>query len=75
MYINRETDIMKYENSSHCKANKKQVSEETNANVGAFLLDLLKESLNKLFVYMVPEFYLQTLRLLIMKTAEKRLIL
>jgi hypothetical protein len=40
-----------------------------------FLLDLLKESLNKLFIYMVPDLYLQALRLLMIKTAEKRLIL
>jgi hypothetical protein len=31
-----QTGIMKYEISSQCKANEKQVSEETNANVGGF---------------------------------------
>jgi hypothetical protein len=50
-----------------------EISSQSKA-VGFFLLDLLKESLNKLFVYMAPELYLKTLRLLMMKTAEKRLI-
>jgi hypothetical protein len=52
----------------------KKKSQQTNANVGVLLSDLLKESLNKLFVFMVPELYLQALRLLMKKTAEKRLI-
>jgi hypothetical protein len=34
-----QTDIMKYEISSECKANKKLVSEETNANVGFFFME------------------------------------
>jgi hypothetical protein len=39
--------------------------------LGFFLSDLLKESPNELFVFMVPDLYLETLRLLMMKTAEK----
>jgi hypothetical protein len=42
--------------------------------LGFFLSDLLKENRNKLFVIMVPELYLNALRLLMMKTVEKRLI-
>jgi hypothetical protein len=42
--------------------------------LGIFLSDLLKESFNKLFVTMVPDLYLKALRLLVMKTAENRLI-
>jgi hypothetical protein len=48
-----------------------KVSEQTNANVVVFLSDLLKESLNKILVSMVPDLYLEALRLLMMKTAEK----
>jgi hypothetical protein len=44
---------------------KNWVSEQTNrANVEVFLSDLLKESLNKLLVFMVPDLYLEALRLL-----------
>jgi hypothetical protein len=50
------------------------ICSETYFSTANFLSDLLKESLNKLFVYMVPELYLQALRLLMMKTEEKRLI-
>jgi hypothetical protein len=70
-----QTDIMKYEISSQCKANEKLVSEESNSYVGGFFLwILLKESLNYLFVFMVPDLYLTSLRLLMIKTAGKRLI-
>jgi hypothetical protein len=39
--------------------------------LGFLLSDLLKESPNKLFIFMVPDFYLQALSSLKMKTAEK----
>jgi hypothetical protein len=68
---------MKYEISSQCKTNENQVSEESNANVGVFFVGSVKRK-PKLpfcfFLYMVPELYFQALRLLMMKTAEKRLI-
>jgi hypothetical protein len=41
-----------------------------NAYVRVFLSDLLKENLNKLFVFMVLELYLKALQLLMIKTAE-----
>jgi hypothetical protein len=37
-----QTDIMNYEISSQCKAIEKYISEQTYANVGFFLSDLLK---------------------------------
>jgi hypothetical protein len=39
-----------------------------------FFVDSLKESQNLLFEFMVADLYLKALRLLMIKTAEKRLI-
>jgi hypothetical protein len=35
-----QTDIMKYEISSQCKANEKKVSEQNNPNVGGFFFGI-----------------------------------
>jgi hypothetical protein len=51
------------------------IFEQTNANVWVFFLsDLLKESINLLFVSMFPDLYLKALKFLMMKTPEKRLL-